>query len=46
MQEIDTNAEKMDFVRSQLKDLENNLAKIKKQIEQYKRILLERREKI
>lgn len=45
MQEIDTNAEKMDFVRSQLKDLENNLAKIKKQIEQYKRILLERREK-
>lgn len=45
IQEIDTNAEKMDFFRNQLKDLENKLAKIKKQIEQYKRTLLERREK-
>lgn len=46
LQEIDSNAEKIDLNKKQLSDLERKLAKIKEQIEQKERGLLEKREKL
>ena len=46
LQEIDSNAEKIDLNKKQLSDLERKLAKIKEQIEQKERSLLEKREKL
>ena len=46
LQEIDSSAEKIDLNKKQLSDLERKLAKIKEQIEQKERGLLEKREKL
>lgn len=46
LQEIDSNAEKIDLNKKQLSDLERKLAKIKEQIEQKERGLLEKRDKL
>lgn len=46
LQEIDSNAEKIDLNKKQLSDLERKLAKIKEQIKQKERSLLEKREKL
>lgn len=46
LQEIDSNAEKIDLNKKQLSDLERKLAKAKEQIEQKERGLLEKREKL
>lgn len=46
LQEIDSNAEKVDLNRKQLSDLERKLAKAKEEIEQKERSLLEKREKL
>lgn len=46
LQEIDSNAEKIDLTKKQLRDLERELEKIKEQIEQKERTLLEKREKL
>ena len=46
LQEIDSNAEKIDLNKKQLSDLERKLAKVKEQIEQKERGLLEKREKL
>lgn len=46
LQEIDSNAEKIDLNKKQLSDLERKLAKIKEQIEQKERGLLEKRKKL
>ena len=45
LQEIDSNAEKIDLNKKQLSDLERKLAKAKEQIEQKERSLLEKRKK-
>lgn len=46
LQEIISNAEKIDLNKKQLSDLERKLVKIKEQIEQKERGLLEKREKL